>query len=223
MSKTITVENLIKLLPPSLLKNKQYRALAIAIAKELYKIYLESYKVIIYAEIDKLDEKVLDVLAVDFNVAWYDPNYSIEIKRNIIKDNVKVHNLSGTKRGLEIALGNIFKDSKVQEWFEYNGSPYKFKLIIDITENGLIKEQENLALEKIKFYKNVRSELESINYTVKKDTKMFTSSFCETKNIIKIYPCKVSSIEKIQKINIAALIEYSNTIIVKPKQEEINV
>ncbi len=163
MSKTITVENLIKLLPPSLLKNKQYRALAIAIAKELYRIYLESYKVIIYAEIDKLDEKVLDVLAVDFNVAWYDPNYPIEVKREMIKSNVTVHKKMGTKKAVEKALDSLHPYTKIEEWYEYEGDPFYFRVILETTKSRVLAEFAEIA-KTIEYYKRESAVLDGIVY-----------------------------------------------------------
>ena len=46
----------------------------------------------------ELDEQTLDILAYDLHVDWYDHSYPIEVKRQTIKDSVKIHRRLGTRR-----------------------------------------------------------------------------------------------------------------------------
>lgn len=41
----------------------------------------------------------------------------------------------GTKAALVYALSQICPGASVEEWFEYGGDPYYFRIILDITEN----------------------------------------------------------------------------------------
>ena len=117
-------------LPPVLKNDPKMIALARTIAEQLQVTARQIEKNIIYARIDELDEQTLDVLAYDLHVDWYDYSYPIEVKRQTIKDSVKVHRKLGTKYAVETALGAVYPGTKVQEWFEYGGKPYTFRVII---------------------------------------------------------------------------------------------
>ncbi len=149
--------------PPALKKDETMSALGQIIAEELHLTANETKKNIIYANIEGLSEKWLDVLAYDLHVDWYDYDYPIEIKRAIIKDSVKVHQKFGTKYAVETALRNICKDAKISEWFEYGGRPFCFRATIGIEVS---QEEVNDFLKYLKVVKNIRSWLDAIIYTM---------------------------------------------------------
>ena len=133
MNNTIYDIDLTRMLPPSLKDDENMLALARVIGDELQKTSRMAKLNIIYARIDELEENVLDVLAYDLHVDWYDYTYPIEAKRALIKDSVRVHKRLGTKFAVETALGNLHPNSYVEEWFEYNGEPFSFRVILDTT------------------------------------------------------------------------------------------
>lgn len=133
MNNTIYDIDLTRMLPPSLKDDENMLRLARVIGDELQKTSRMAKLNIIYARIDEVEESVLDVLAYDLHVDWYDYTYPVEAKRALIKDSVKVHKRLGTKFAVETALGNIHPNSYVEEWFEYNGEPFSFRVILDTT------------------------------------------------------------------------------------------
>lgn len=133
MNNTIYEIDLTRMLPPSLKNDEKMIALANVIGAELQKTSKMAKLNIIYARIDELEETVLDILAYDLHVDWYDYSYPIEAKRALIKDSVKVHKRLGTKFAVETALGNLHPTSYVEEWFQYNGEPFSFRVILDTT------------------------------------------------------------------------------------------
>ena len=52
----------------------------------------------------------------------------------------------------------------MSEWFEYNGEPYHFKLLIDSTYDGVNPEKHQRVLDRVEYYKNLRSVLDEIEY-----------------------------------------------------------
>ena len=128
-------------------------ALARVIAEQLQGTVRQIGKNIIYARIDELDEQTLDVLAYDLHVDWYDYSYPIEVKRQTIRDSVRVHRRLGTKYAVETALGAVFPGTRVQEWFEYGGEPYMFKVIIGATESGVSADRQAAVLGRCAFIK----------------------------------------------------------------------
>ena len=54
----------------------------------------------------------------------------------------------------------------MDEWFEYGGRPYHFRLTIDLSR--IIGEEQKVleVMERVNFYKSLRSHLDDIQYTI---------------------------------------------------------
>lgn len=163
MNNEITEVDFIRSLPPPLKDDGKMLVLAKVIAEELQNTIRMSKANVIYARINELPEKMLDILAYDLHVDWYDDRYTLEEKRRIIKESVKVHRYKGTKYAVETAVSGLYPDSLVSEWFEYGGEAYGFRVYINIGigEVVTVRKQEDLA-QKIECYKNLRSHLDAI-------------------------------------------------------------
>ena len=157
----ITKENLLLILPPALTQDPSMMALASSDAEALAARLAEIDRVRVISNIDGLDEAVLDILARDFKVDWYDPEYSLEEKRQTLKDNWLVHRRLGTKYAVRTALNAIYPGAVVQEWFEYGGSPYCFRVVLPAAGELTIEKQKRV-LGRIQYYKNLRSHLDKI-------------------------------------------------------------
>ena len=73
---------LVEGLPPDVAKEPWVQILD-AVFRERRKKELEAAERLkIYTDIDRADEAVLDILAVQFRVDWYDTSYPIETKRS---------------------------------------------------------------------------------------------------------------------------------------------
>lgn len=160
----LTAENLLRTLPDVLKNDESMAALAASIAQVLAARPDEIQRLAIYPRIDELPEDLLDILAYDFKVDWWDADYSLEEKRQILKDNWHVHRILGTKAAVETAISAIYPGTQVSEWFEYNGEPYHFKLLIDSTYDGVNPERHQRVLDRVEYYKNLRSVLDEIEY-----------------------------------------------------------
>ncbi|MBQ6052972.1 MAG: phage tail protein I [Clostridia bacterium] len=145
MSKGLTAENLLRVFPSALASSKNLYALASAIADELETLFSENRLLAIYANISSLPEELLDILAKDYKVDWYLPDTSLEAKREQIAAQFMVHRHLGTKSAIVFALSAICPGSDVQEWFEYGGDPYYFKIVCDVTEQTTPISQSDLV------------------------------------------------------------------------------
>ena len=164
MSNGISKENLLRALPEVLAKDENMLALASTIAESLAARPDEIASLMIYSRIDELPEELLDILAHDFKVDWWDYNYTLEEKRRTLKDSWNVHRALGTKGAVEKAISAIYPDTRVSEWFEYAGDPYHFKLLIDATYENVDPVKHQRVLDRIEYYKNLRSQLDGIEY-----------------------------------------------------------
>ena len=120
----LTADNMMQQFPIALQKDPKTVALGQAIAKVMESRQDEIDSLRIYTRIDELPEWLLDILARDFAVDWYDRSYTLEEKRKTIKDSFYVHRHRGTKAAVERAISAIYPNPKVLEWFEYGGDPY---------------------------------------------------------------------------------------------------
>ena len=155
-------------LPPAL----RYDARMVALSEALSVILQHHTDFIfstagIYYRIDELSEDVLDMLAYDFKIDWWDYSYTVEQKRETLKRCWNVYRMKGTKRAIEIAVSAIFPDTEVVEWYEYGGKPYFFRLRIDATDDEVNSERHKSVIGRINYYKTVRSRLEGITYIVR--------------------------------------------------------
>jgi len=136
-------------------------AIAESISAKLRNIAQQRRRVIIFPLIDELPEELLDILAWDMHVEWYQEDQPIEVKRALIKDSVRVHRLKGTPAAVETAVGAIWPGSKVEEWFEYDAPPYHFRITIAMN-NQLTEESVAEALRVVDQTKNLRSHVGQI-------------------------------------------------------------
>lgn len=184
----ITAENLLQSLPIALQQDDTVRALAASAAEVLADRPAEIDGLLIYPHIDVLDGELLDILAYDFKVDWWDGDYSISEKRRTLKDSWRVHRMLGTKAAVETAISAIYPDAKVEEWFEYaDGKPYHFRLCIKlaIDDNDIAKRKR--VMDRVSYYKNLRSHCDGVEYSSVfpelSDELYITPHRCETRMI----------------------------------------
>ena len=121
-------------LPPTLANDPKMYALAKTIAEPLQENIRLARLTLIFHRIDELDEDVLDILARDMHVDWWDDGYPIEIKRRILKDSVRVHMKLATGFAVKTALGNIFPHTEIEVWYQYGATHHRFRIILDLAQ-----------------------------------------------------------------------------------------
>ena len=156
----ITVQNLLSHFPLVLTDDERLEAIAQVVAEQLVQRASEAKLGVLYANIDILPEVVLDILAYDFKVDWWDTSYSLEEKRKTLKDSWQVHRMMGTKAAVEMGISSIYPSTKVEEWFEYDGDPYYFRLRINAAGLRTDTERHEKVLNRVNYYKNLRSHLD---------------------------------------------------------------
>lgn len=90
----------------------------------------------IYTELDTASETVLDALAVNCKIDWYDTAYDLERKRKLVKTALIIRRLMGTVHAVKVQSNIIYPGTIIEEWFEYDGTPGCFRLYVDITDTS---------------------------------------------------------------------------------------
>ncbi len=127
-SHALIASNLMASLPKVLQDDESMAALAQSVAAVLEKRKDEIRTIAIYPRIDELPEDLLDILAKDFKVDWWDKSYSLETKRDILKTSWHTHRILGTKEAAVTALRTLYDEFDIKEWWEYGGEPGYFKI-----------------------------------------------------------------------------------------------
>ena len=161
MNNTLYDVDFTRALPGPLKNDDKMLALGKVIAGELQENIRLARLAIIYPRIDELDEDLLDILAHDLHVDWYDDTHPIDIKRAVIKNSVKIHKRLGTKYAIETALSTVYPHSKVQEWFEYGGTHYRFRIVLDATDAKVPVNLEEIV-KTVNIYKRLTAHLDEI-------------------------------------------------------------
>ncbi|WP_445506759.1 phage tail protein I [Niallia sp. 03190] len=149
--------SLLKLLPPNLVQSKEDIALAQAINEVLQFIYDKSK---ILDPKNEIPDELLDIIAWEEHVDFYDTSLPNEIKRELIKKAPFFHKTKGTPGAVEELIKTVFGDGQVVEWFEYGGQPFRFKVV---TNNPAATNERALQfLRVIDSVKRKTAQLEKI-------------------------------------------------------------
>lgn len=149
-------------LPGALRHDPKMIALARALTEQLLAVSGNMDNVLIYSRFEELSEDLVDILAYDMHVDWYDYGYPLNVKRDMVKNSVKVHKRMGTKYAVETAVKAIYPESRIEEWFNYGGEPFHFKVVLNAGDKNL-KIDLNDIVKKINMYKRLSAHIDSIN------------------------------------------------------------
>lgn len=145
-------------------------------------------------------------------------SYPIEVKRRTIRDSIQVHRRLGTKYAVEKALGAVYPGTKVEEWFEYGGDPYKFRVVIGATEAGITADRQAAVLDRVRFYKNLRSHLEAISYQIEKRTAVKVAAVHAIGQRVEVYPYLARNMESHGGFYCGGYTQYGRKLAVFPNK-----
>lgn len=168
----LSAENFMRSLPSVLANDENLNALAMSVAEALEIQAGQIDNILIYQNIDTMPEDLLDILAKDFKIDWWDANLPITEKRNLLRTGWSMHRILGTKGAVIVAISSVYGNAHVEEWFEYNGQPYHFRIVVDSDETIADGDKLLSVLEKIIYYKNLRSVLDETRFELTEEFPM---------------------------------------------------
>lgn len=158
MSKGITQESMLSVLPGVLGRDKGMYNLAQMVGW----IFGENAENVnapaVFQNINELDEDLLDILAKDCKVDWYDYDAGVDVKRRQLLTNWHVRERLGTVGSVKTALQAVWPDSTVEEWFDYGGEPGYFRALISLNTEGTIPFTK--AVRMLEIFKPVRAHID---------------------------------------------------------------
>ena len=148
------------LLGPNFRQDVEVQALSHALREGMRLLLKYKERALVYASIDTMPEAALDLLATECRTQYYDASFDIETKRELVKNTVRWFQIAGTPAAVEELAKKIFGECHVEEWDEYGGSPYYFRIITNAPASADDVAKFNDLLRKVK---NLRSHLESVS------------------------------------------------------------
>ena len=127
---TLKLEDII---PENILADENIKALKQALTPEGLSISRNISEVLILSRIDELDDKVLDLLAAQYHVDFYDLAATPEMKREAVKGSIIWHMHKGTEWAVKKALSMIGIESEFLHWKDTGDEPYTFRIRAKIT------------------------------------------------------------------------------------------
>ena len=177
--------DLIEFFPQYMHQDKTAQGIAKAVTQVFKDIVINNIeKCNIYGRIGSLEENMLDELAWQFNIPEYIPTLDLITKRNLVKNCMEIHRQRGTVAAVENVIASVFGNGYVEEWFDYGGKLYHFKVhTTNVSANdNMINEFEKIVAST----QNVRSVLEAVVIETAIEMSSFQGIYLHTAEIVYI-------------------------------------
>lgn len=161
--KNIYEVSLLDLAPKSKLQTKEDILFYKVVDKAIKKLLVEEIKTLILMDdIDNLKEEIVDLLAEELHVDFYEVDSTLEEKRNLVKSSILSHMLKGTKLAVQNILNIFFQEANIKEWFEYEGEPGTFN--VDISDGKVDYTQAKKIKRMIDSVKRTSQHLNNLSF-----------------------------------------------------------
>ena len=147
---------------PANLKDARTKAFAYACDRQIERLLKCAEKTKVWCDIENVDEKYLDYLAADSRALFYYSELAPDVKRELIINSPYWYMKLGTLTALEEMVTTVFGEGKVEEWFQYGGEPYHFR--IHVTNANVSSEQNKMFKEMLRGIKRLSAQLDAIEY-----------------------------------------------------------
>lgn len=171
MADTMTSVRLLDMVPPNLRSDAQVQAAAAALDEELRAATGAIRECLHLPRLDELPETVIDLLAIQWHVDFYESSLPIAQKRELVRKSIAWHRRKGTPDVVREVVATVFADGGILEWFEYNGDPYKF--MVTTSERAPDSATYEKLIRLINAVKNTRSWLDKIRFMREHELPIF--------------------------------------------------
>lgn len=167
--------SLLTILPNSLKNDSDIIAAAKSLDHSMSRSLIEAQKLDFFVNPNLKDDKLLDIVAADLHVDFYDESYPIEVKQKLINDSMIIHMEKGTGKAVENLMNAVFGDGVVEEWFEYGGQPFHFRVIT--SNRSVTNERAQEFIRALNSVKRKTAILESITMLQAEQMNLYIGAF----------------------------------------------
>ena len=154
-----------KTLPYSIAQDQTVNDICDAIQPQFDSFLAKMERVLLLPHLDSMSEELVDELAWQYHVDFYRDNYPLETKRKLVRTAIERHRRKGTPAVVEEVIRTVYQYAKVEEWFEYNGNPYCFRVLMSAKDPAPPLTIGDVVVL-IDEYKSFRSHLDGIYYWI---------------------------------------------------------
>ena len=143
-------------------------------------------EVLIYPAIDMLGSELINTLAIQMHCDFYDDTLPLAVRRNLVKNSIAWHRIKGTPAAVEQMIQTVYQTGVVEEWFDYGGEPFFFK--VNLGDSQITTQKIKNLIKMINASKNVRSWLEVLRFSKSIDIIRYLGCFADVHKKYEIIP-----------------------------------
>ena len=118
MAKELELISLQDVIPYSIAGDKNVQAILKSADPQLQEVSQSVREAFILSRLDELPENVIDLLAWQWHVDFYEPELPIATKRELVRESISWHRKKGTKAAIISALEKLDFVPTIKEWYE---------------------------------------------------------------------------------------------------------
>ncbi len=170
--------NFLSLMPQYMGKNKTIESFCSILEPRVRQLSDDIKLCLLLPAVDRLEGQILDELAWELQVHFWDCAAGTAQKRQLIKSYINIHMTRGTPAAVEKLIKTMFGDGCVQEWFDYGGQPYMFRVVIN--DASVTTEKMQQFIKALDSVKNIRSWLEKVIITLLWNMNLYYAGIVHT-------------------------------------------
>ena len=143
-------------------------------------------EVLIYPAIDMLGSELINTLAIQMHCDFYDDTLPLAVRRNLVKNSIAWHRIKGTPAAVEQMIQTVYQTGVVEEWFDYGGEPFFFK--VNLGDSQITTQKIKNLIKMINVSKNVRRWLEVLRFSKSIDITRYLGCFADVHKKYEIIP-----------------------------------
>lgn len=154
---------LLDILPCPIKDDPVVAAFSYALKRQIGFVIASADKARVYAAMDQVPEKLLDIMAIQLRSMYYSEDLPLETKREIVRNTLLWYQKAGTTAAVEELITILFGEGEVIEWYDIDPNEGALPGEFDIMTNArLAVDSVELFKSIIDKVKNVRSHLRRI-------------------------------------------------------------
>lgn len=121
----------------------------------------------LFDNLELLTESQLDQIAEAMQIPWYNTEYTVEKKINLIRHFEQVCFKLGTIGSIQNVAEGVYGEAEVEDWYEYEGREWGFKIFVDYGDYTTVEALARLTrmVRDIRPAKSTLSPVEFLKYT----------------------------------------------------------
>lgn len=155
--------------------NPETIAVGYAVREEKRRIMALAAKTRLMSAIDTLDERILDILAVELRTPAYQDSFPLDVKRTLVKGTLPFYAKLGTPSAVNWLIQTIFGAGHIEEWYDYEGDPHHFRAYVGSDGSAAITPENLQGFRRmVASVKRLSSWLDDIvTFTTMEPTKVY--------------------------------------------------